>query len=173
MTIAYALGAPRGPCHNSCDMCTISLGIPLEEFGIEYIDKFKDDREMAITSARLQDYRAIYSSLTMCVFANPKPSTIAELIQTAMGIECNIEKLKVMGERIYMIKRLFNLKMGLKPSDDRLPKILLKPLKKSEAAGKSPDFQKLKRLYYEYRDFNLETGKINQEKLNILGLDNL
>ncbi|MFX1410846.1 MAG: aldehyde ferredoxin oxidoreductase family protein, partial [Promethearchaeota archaeon] len=26
MTIAYALGAPRGPCHNSCDMCTISLG---------------------------------------------------------------------------------------------------------------------------------------------------
>ncbi|MFX0071395.1 MAG: aldehyde ferredoxin oxidoreductase C-terminal domain-containing protein, partial [Candidatus Hermodarchaeota archaeon] len=173
MTIAYALGTPRGPCHNSCDMCTILLGIPLDEFGIEYIDKFKDDEEMAIMSARLQDLRALYSSLTMCVFANPKPSTIAELIQTAMGIDFDIEKLRSLGERTYMMKRLFNLKMGIKPSADRLPKILLKPLEKSEAAGKSPDFQKLKESYYKYRGFDLETGKINEKKLKYLGLENL
>ena len=173
MSVAYALGTPRGPCHNSCDMCTILLGIPLDEFGIEYIDKFKDDEEMAIMSARLQDLRALYSSLTMCVFANPKPSTIAELIQTSMGIGCDIEKLKTLGEKNYMMKRLFNLKMGIKPSDDRLPKILLKPLEKSEAAGKSPDFQKLKKFYYKYRGFDLDTGKINEEKLKHLGLDNL
>ncbi|MBA7600482.1 hypothetical protein ES703_07537 [subsurface metagenome] len=55
MAIAYAIAAPRGPCHNSCDMCTILLGTPLEEFGIETIDKFKDDSEMAIMSARAQD----------------------------------------------------------------------------------------------------------------------
>ena len=150
MVTAYALAPPRGPCHNSCDMSTILLGIPLDEFGIYYIDKFKDDEEMAKISAKLQDYRALYSSLTMCVFANPKPSTIAKLIQTSMGTSCNIEKLQVIGERIFMIKRLFNLKMGVTPSDDKLPKILLKSLEKSEAAGKSPNFQRLKKLYYDY-----------------------
>jgi aldehyde:ferredoxin oxidoreductase len=173
MVTAYALATPRGPCHNSCDMSTILLGIPLDEFGIYYIDKFKDDEEMAEMSAKLQDYRALYSSLTMCVFANPKPSTIAKLIQASMGINCNIENLKIIGERIYMMKRLFNLKMGIKPSDDKLPKILLKPFEKSEAAGKSPNFRKLKKLYYDYRGFDLETGKINQEKLNYLGIGNL
>ncbi|NVM38304.1 MAG: aldehyde ferredoxin oxidoreductase family protein, partial [Candidatus Lokiarchaeota archaeon] len=105
MSIAYAIAAPRGPCHNSCDMNTILLGTPLEEFGIETIDKFKDDSEMAIMSARAQDYRALYSSLIMCVFANPLPSIIAELVQTAIGLNCDTDKLKIFGERIFMIKR--------------------------------------------------------------------
>ncbi len=173
MVIAYAIAPPRGPCHNSCDMCTILLGTPLEEFGIETIDKFKDDSEMAIMSSRAQDYRSLYSSLIMCVFANPLPSIIARLVQTAIGLNCDIEKLKDYGERIFMIKRLFNLKMGISPKDDRLPKILLEPLKAMECAGKSPNFEQLKKEYYNYREWDLETGKPNQEKLKKLALKEL
>jgi aldehyde:ferredoxin oxidoreductase len=51
MAIAYAVAAPRGPCHNTCDMCTISLGIPLEEYGITTVERHKDDTEMAIMCA--------------------------------------------------------------------------------------------------------------------------
>jgi aldehyde:ferredoxin oxidoreductase len=173
MSIAYAVAAPRGPCHNSCDMCTISLGIPLDEFGIETVERYKDDSEMAMMSARLQDYRALYNSLIICVFANPLPSIIAELIQTAIGLNCDIEKLKNYGERIFMIKRLFNLKMGISPEDDRLPKILLKPLDGTECAGKSPNFIQLKNEYYKYREWDLETGQPNQKKLRELGLEEL
>ena len=173
MAIAYAIAAPRGPCHNSCDMCTILLGTPLEEFGIETIDKFKDDSEMAIMSARAQDYRALYSSLIMCVFANPLPSIIAELVQTAIGLKCDIERLKIYGERIFMIKRMFNLKMGISPKDDRLPKILLNPLEGTECAGKSPDFELLKKEYYKYRQWDIETGIFKQEDLKRLGLGDL
>ncbi len=173
MAIAYAIAAPRGPCHNSCDMCTILLGTPLEEFGIETIDKFKDDSEMAIMSARAQDYRALYSSLIMCVFANPLPSIIAELVQTAIGLKCDIERLKIYGERIFMIKRMFNLKMGISPKDDRLPKILLNPLEGTECAGKSPDFEQLKKEYYKYRQWDIETGIFKQEDLKRLGLGDL
>jgi aldehyde:ferredoxin oxidoreductase len=170
MSIAYGVAAPRGPCHNSCDMCTISLGIPLEEFGIETVDRYKDDPEMAIMCARLQDYRALYSSLILCVFANPLPSIIAELVQVCMGLDCDIEKLKIYGERIFMIKRLFNLKMGISPEDDRLPKILLNPLEGTESVGKSPNFEQLKKEYYKYRQWDMETGKLNQENLKRLGL---
>ena len=173
MTIAYAIAAPRGPCHNSCDMYTISLGIPLDQFGIKTVERHKDDSEMAIMCARLQDYRALYSSLLMCNFANPLPSIITELIQTCLGLDCDIEKLKIIGERIFMIKRLFNLKMGITPQDDKLPKILLKPLEGTESAGKSPNFQHLKKEYYKYRQWDLETGNLNQEILNRLGLGNL
>ncbi len=173
MAIAYAIAAPRGPCHNSCDMCTILLGTPLEEFGIETIDKFKDDSEMAIMSARAQDYRALYSSLIMCVFANPLPSIIAELVQTAIGLKCDIERLKIYGERIFMIKRMFNLKMGISPKDDRLPKILLNPLEGTECAGKSPDFELLKKEYYKYRQWDIETGIFKQEDLKRLSLGDL
>ncbi|MFX1389544.1 MAG: aldehyde ferredoxin oxidoreductase family protein [Promethearchaeota archaeon] len=171
MAIAYAIAAPRGPCHNSCDMCTILLGTPLEEFGIQTIDKFKDDSEMAIMSARAQDYRALYSSLVMCVFANPLPSLIANLVESGIGIKCDLAKLKTYGERIFTMKRLFNLKMGISSNADRLPKILLNPLNGTECAGKSPNFNQLKTEYYKYRLWDIETGKISKEKLKKLGLE--
>jgi aldehyde:ferredoxin oxidoreductase len=173
MAIAYAVAAPRGPCHNTCDMCTISLGIPLEEFGIKTVERHKDDSEMAIMCARLQDYRALYSSLIMCVFANPLPSIISELVQTCIGLECDLEKLKILGERIFMIKRLFNLKMGITPEDDKLPKILLKPLEGTESAGKTPNFEQLKNEYYKYRQWDIETGDINPVNLKKLSLTDL
>ena len=41
------------------------------------------------------------------------------------------------------------------------------------SAGKTPDFQKLKKLYYEYRTFDPTTGYPNEETLKRLGLNNL
>ena len=109
----------------------------------------------------------------MCSFANPPPSMIIEMLNAATGLDFNIEKFKLLGERIYMMKRLFNLKMGITPADDKLPKIVLNPLNEGGSAGKTPDFQKLKLAYYKYRTFDLQTGYPSKEKLKSLGLDNL
>jgi aldehyde:ferredoxin oxidoreductase len=95
------------------------------------------------------------------------------VIQSATGLDFDIDRIKTTGERIYTMKRLFNLKMGLKPEDEKLPKILLEPLDEGGSAGKSPDFEKLKRLYYEIRDWDLDTGYPSQEKLEELGLNSL
>jgi len=173
MAVGYAVATPRGPCHCSCDMFNILMGIPMEEYDINYMDKYKDDEDMAIASARAQDFRALTGSLILCVFANPLPSLIADLVQATSGMKCSLEDLKTFGERIYMIKRLFNLKMGLTPAADRLPQILLNPLEDGGSAGKSPNFQQLKEAYYKFRTFNPETGKPSAEKLNSLGLNNL
>ncbi len=173
MAIGYGVATPRGPCHCSCDVFLILLGLPFEELGIELIDWYSDGEDMAIVSAIAQNYRALNNSLILCGFCNPPPSMTSELIQGALGIECDVEKLKLLAERIYMMKRMFNLKMGISPADDRLPQILLKPLNEGGSAGKTPNFQKLKEAYYKYRTFNLETGKPSPEKLKELGLDTL
>ncbi len=173
MAVTYGLGSPRGPCHNSSDMYNILLGIPLQDFGIEMIDKYRDDEVMAKMGAIGQNYRALSNSLIMCVFANPEPQFLAKLINTALGIECTIETLKKFGERIYMIKRLFNLKMGITPFDDRLPKILLEPKNSGDSAGKTPNFQSLKEGYYKFRTFDLNTGIPSDQKLKDLGLNNI
>jgi aldehyde:ferredoxin oxidoreductase len=172
--VAYGIATARGPCHTSCDPYYVLLGLPFAEFGIDpNVDTYSDGEDMAILSARIQDYRSIYNSLLMCSFENPPPSMIIEMLNAATGLAFDIEKLKLLGERIYMVKRLFNLKMGITPADDKLPKILLNPVKEGGSAGKTPDFQKLKSAYYKYRTYDLQTGYPNKEKLKLLGLENL
>jgi len=174
MAAGYALATPRGPCHTSCDAYIVLLGYPFSGFGIELnVDWYQDDGPMAEFCARIQDYRALYASLIICTFANPPPEMILDMVKTATGLNLNLEEFKKLGERIYMIKRLFNLKMGLTPADDRLPKIVLNPVNEGGSAGKTPNFQQLKEAYYEYRQFDKVSGYPNQEKLKSLGLDNI
>ena len=172
MALAYGIGL-KGPSHNLLDAYYVLLGVPLEEIGIKNIDKYNDNEEMAEVCSLIMDYRALYSSMIMCSFCNPLPSHNAELIQNAVGIKFGLEEVKLYGERIATIKRLFNIKMGLTPKDDRLPKILTRPFNSGGSAGKTPDFVKLKKLFYKFRDWELSTGKPSKNKLKQLGLDTL
>jgi aldehyde:ferredoxin oxidoreductase len=174
MAAGYALGTPRGPCHTSCDAYFILLGVPFDEFGIiNNVDWYQDDTPMAEFCARIQDYRAITNSLIMCIFANPPPSMVLGMLNHSVGLSLNMEQFKKVGEKIYMMKRLFNLKMGLTGADDRLPKIVLDPVDEGGSAGKSPDFEKIKSAYYAYRSFDINTGYPDKDKLASLGLDQL
>jgi aldehyde:ferredoxin oxidoreductase len=173
MALSYAVGTPRGPCHCASDMYLVLLGLPFDDLGIEPVDRNSDGEVMAKDTAIMYDYRALYNSLILCLFCNPEPSIVANVIQFATGLDFDIERIKVTGERIYTMKRLFNLKMGLTPEDEKLPQILLEPLEEGGSAGESPDFEKLKKAYYEFRDWDLETGYPSQKKLEELGLDNI
>ncbi len=112
MALAYGIGL-KGPSHNLLDAYYVLVGVPLEEIGINLIDKYLDNEEMAEFCSLLMDYRALYSSMIMCSFCNPLPSHNAELIKHALGIEFGLKEIKLYGERIATIKRLFNIKMGL------------------------------------------------------------
>ena len=174
MAAGYGVATPRGPCHTSCDAYIVLLGYPFSKFGIELnVDWYQDDGPMAEFCARIHDYRALYSSLIVCVFANPPPEMILDMVIKATGLNLTMEDFKKLGERLYMIKRMFNLKMGLTPADDRLPKIVLDPVSEGGSAGKTPNFKQLKDAYYEYREFDKESGYPPQEKLKDLGLDDL
>ncbi|TFF87481.1 MAG: hypothetical protein EU549_04655, partial [Promethearchaeota archaeon] len=172
MAIAYSVGNPKGPCHTDCDVYMILLGVPLDEFGIDMIDRYNDGKEMAKVCALTYDFRALYSSLPICIFANPLPSMILEMLNTSTGLDLDMGDFRKTAERIYFLKRLFNLKMGLTPEEEKLPKILLEPVNEGGSAGKSPDFEKLKEEFYKYRTLDPETGYPSNEKLKELGLTN-
>jgi aldehyde:ferredoxin oxidoreductase len=147
--------------------------VPLEEIGLNLIDKYKGDEEMVDYCVKDMDYRALYSSMIMCSFCNPIPSHNAAMIEYTTGLRFGIEEIKLYGERILNMKRLFNIKMGLTSKDDKLPQILLRPFPDGGSAGKTPDFNKLKSLFYKYRNWDPITGKPNEKKLEYLGLHNL
>ena len=174
MAIAYGMGgAHKGPSHNLCDMYYVLMGIPFEEINAPTVtlDIYSDNEEMAKTCSIMMDYRALYSSIIMCSFCNPLPSQVAALIQHSTGIKFGIDEIKLYGERILNMKRLFNIKMGLTSKDDRLPQILLKPFSDGGSAGKSPNFEKLKKLFYKFRDWDPNTGIPSENKLRSLSLN--
>lgn len=168
MAIAYTTG-PRGADHNSLDMYQTSLGQPFPELGIESPDHYDESTKMTDACARLQDYRAFYSAVVLCLFCNPSPSSLGTLLTLATGLEIGIPEIKQIGERIVTMKRLFNIKMGLAPDWEQLPAILTNPLPEGGSCGKSPDWRKMLHQFYQFRKWDLKTGIPTREKLEELG----
>ncbi|OQY36580.1 MAG: hypothetical protein B6243_02685, partial [Anaerolineaceae bacterium 4572_5.2] len=78
------------------------------------------------------------------------------------------------GERIFNLKRLLNLKLGLKPRQDEVMPILLNtPLASGPTDGFVPDWQLMLKEYYAHRDWDWESGRPSAQKLTELGLDEL
>ncbi|MHA1489408.1 MAG: aldehyde ferredoxin oxidoreductase family protein [Promethearchaeota archaeon] len=175
LSLTYAF-APRGACHTSGDAFKVlreENEVDFSSIGINKMNMFSNNKKMAKSTAILHDYRALYSSLICCFFSNPPPSYMVELINNLMGFELDLNQMKKMGERIFNLKRLFNIKMGLTHENEHIPKILLTPTKEGAVKGKAPDFEKLKKFYYQIRDWDPITGKPNIKKLKELGLDSL
>jgi aldehyde:ferredoxin oxidoreductase len=175
LALTYAF-APRGACHTSGDVFKVlreTNEVDFSSINIDKMDLFSNNKKMAKSTVLLHDYRALYSSLISCFFSNPPPFYMAELIENLLGKDFDLDHMKTMGERIFNMKRLFNIKMGLTSENDSIPKILLTPTKEGAVRGKSPDFEKLKAYYYQIRDWDPLTGKPNLEKLHELGLSDL
>ncbi len=175
MAITY-LFSPRGACHTTADAYKAlrkANEIDFSSLNIGKTDIHSNTKELVKYTANLQDYRALYSSLISCVFFNPPPSYLAEMINSLLGYEYNLNDFKILGERIFTIKRLFNLRMGLTPKDEKIPQVLLKPKKEGVVRGKYPNYKKLKIYYYETRKWDKKTGYPSEEKLKFLGLKDL
>jgi aldehyde:ferredoxin oxidoreductase len=169
MAIAYGISPYYGASHCACDMYQTSLGQAHDEMDIQSIQPLENSPEMAIHTARLMEYRAFYSSIIMCIWANPATSSLAKLIEYGTGIPYDIERIKITGERILSLKRLFNLKMGHSPKDEKLPKILVTPIE-GATEGKIPDLKLLFSEFYKYEEWDPITGMPSPEKLERLSL---
>ena len=169
MALSYAT-SPRGACHNQSDYFFVDWGHTHEKLGITYFDRH-DHAEKAANVARHQDWRTVFNSIVMCIFANTDPELQVKLINAACGLDWTLEDMMLCGERGWNLKRAINNRMGLTRANDRLPKAMLQPFPDGGSAGYVPDIEGMLLAYYEARGWDPDTGKPSRTKLQQLRLD--
>jgi aldehyde:ferredoxin oxidoreductase len=95
---------------------------------------------------------------------------VADLVNVALGWNWTAADLLQMGERLFNLKRLINVRLGVTGADDTLPRRLLaEPRPSGGAAGVLPDQPLLLEDYYRARGWTVD-GMPTQERLAALGL---
>ena len=96
----------------------------------------------------------------------------AALIEKLLGYDFTKEDFAKMGERLYNLARIYNIREGVTRADDTLPpRLLEEPMPDGPAKGETVNLDPLLDAYYEYRGWDKETGKPTKEKLKELGLE--
>ncbi len=122
-----------------------------------------------------QDYCAwAYDSLGFCYFLlmDTPEQDVVDLLESATGVDFGgVDALNKIGERIFTLERLFNLKAGLSAKDDSLPKRFLKePMPEGPSKGQVFEQDQILPEYYKLRgwDENGVPGRDKLKELNIL-----
>ncbi len=165
MGLTYAT-SNRGACHlRGYTVASEVLGIPVKT------DPLTTEGKPALVKA-FQDATSIFDSSGLCVFTS-FAWTLADVqpqLQTACEGDWSMDKLALVGERIWNLEKQFNLAAGFTRKDDDLPKRLkTEPAKTGPAKGLVNGIDKMLPEYYELRGWNAE-GVPTKETLARLGL---
>ncbi|GAI16917.1 unnamed protein product, partial [marine sediment metagenome] len=162
----YATGT-RGACHMRGYPHISSLGALYPEAGITEIqDRFSLENVEYLT-IKYQDLCAFYNSLVLCQFmiwGKMTLTDITECLNAISGWSLTVKDVMKIGETIFNLQRLVNIKFGVKRSDDKLPGRMSKPANEG-GRGKEyiPSFNKVLNKYYHLRGWD-RYGKPNLEK---------
>jgi aldehyde:ferredoxin oxidoreductase len=126
--------------------------------------------------AYCEDIRALADSLELCKFATQGhlgyPENLSDLFYDVTGLKWSAEKLRLAGERIVQIERLFNLREGLTMEDDTLPqRFLSEPVPDGPGKGRVVRLAPMLEEYYRARGWDQRTGQPLPERLDALKLN--
>lgn len=156
----------RGGCHVRGYMTA------LEVFGNPVKLDPRATEQKAQWTATVQNLTAALDSTGSCLFITfgMGYDDLAALVSAATGIPYTMEDLAVIGERVWNLERLFNLRAGLTGKDDALPPRLLKdPIPDGPNAGQVNKLGEMLPEYYALRGWD-DKGVPTKEKLAQLGL---
>jgi aldehyde:ferredoxin oxidoreductase len=169
MATVYATAA-RGATHLEGDMYSVDMGADYRQLGIAGGDRLENESK-GVTAAMAQDFRAFCDSVVICHFAIVPIPDLVSLLNLALGTSYTMNDILTIGARSVTMKRLLNLKLGLKTEDERLPSLLLQPQSDSVTDDFVPDVDAQLDEYYRYRKWDRETGRPSRQALDSLGLE--
>jgi len=172
MGLNYAT-ANRGACHLESPSYWRGYGVEWPGWQEGARDRFASDEATVRTVIAFQNFMAVYNPLGLCKFiikGGMGPARTADLLNGATAWGWTADDLLRVGERLFNLKRLINLRLGITRADDTLPhRFLAEPRPSGTAAGVLPDLEQMLPLYYELRGWDAE-GRPTPERLEELGL---
>lgn len=157
MALAYAT-SDRGACHRRA--------MPIEE---EAVDGEWSPRQTARAVIEAQDRRSVLWSLVLDDFTGAVFDDLGAEWLAAVGVS-PAGDLRTVGERIWTLTRLFNVREGFTREDDALPPALREPPADSRVSGVDrAAFESMLQAYYEERgwDSNGIPTRATRERLGL------
>jgi aldehyde:ferredoxin oxidoreductase len=172
MGLQYAI-SNRGACHLQGLILRVEQGERITDLKIyERLDRLEIKGKGKVL-AIVQNWHEVLESLIICKFLGIPPGHVPGLYTLTTGISITLEQMLQAGERIYNIKRMFNVKCGITREDDTLPyRIMYERLSEGGTLGHliSPeDLDVMLNEYFAARGWN-ENGVPRDETLKRLGL---
>jgi aldehyde:ferredoxin oxidoreductase len=165
MGLTYAT-SNRGACHlRSYTVASEVLGIPVKT------DPLTTEGKPELVKA-FQDATAVFDSSGLCLFTSFAwgLADIQPQIEAACEGDWSLDRLNLVGERIWNMEKQFNLAAGFTRKDDDLPpRLKTEPAKTGPAKGLVSGIDKMVPEYYEVRGWDAE-GIPKTETLERLGL---
>ncbi|MCL5046604.1 MAG: aldehyde ferredoxin oxidoreductase family protein [Actinobacteria bacterium] len=172
LAVGYAT-SNRGACHLQALSHIFERSVSMPEIGVDKpLDRFADTDKGRMT-ARAQDLMAVMDSLKLCkfiLFGGVTATHMATWLSQVTGETVTVAGLLDIGERVFNLKRLYNVRCGISRKDDTLPnRILQLRRKEGGAADNLPPLGKMLSDYYQCRGWS-EEGIPLPETLERLGL---
>jgi aldehyde:ferredoxin oxidoreductase len=177
MAANYAT-AVRGACHLESLAYWMGYGVRFDVYGWYDPEDYDphDSTGKGRVTVDFQNYMAVYNPLGVCKFiakGKVEPQHVADLVNAALGWDWTPDDLLRTGERLFNLKRLINLRLGITRADDTLPKRLLtEPRPSGGAEGVLPDLESMLEEYYDLRGW-MPDGVPSPERLASLELTGL
>lgn len=166
MGLAYAT-SNRGGCHLRAYMLGPEvLGIP------KLVDRFSFRGKSGLT-IYFQNSNTAMDTLVLCRFAGLALSDeyFARLLTPVIGQTMLPQDLQIIGERIWNLERLYNIRAGLTSADDNLPmRLTTEPSPDGSSKGSVVELSTMLQEYYRCRGWD-QNGVPTTAKLRQLGLE--
>ena len=132
----------------------------------QVVEPFKYQDKPALVK-QIQDTMAVLDALGYCVYIllALKLNNILPFYKFCFNTEVNIQELLNLGERIWNLERIFNIKAGIDYNDDVLPKRFTQ----EALEGNVCPLDQMLPVYYQERGWD-KWGKPKEDILNRLGL---
>ena len=167
----------RGACHLSSFTHDFEgeNNLPFAELGYEKAPDRWESKGKGQFIAKFQNLMGLFDSLVFCKFivyglGNCTIQVMLEWLNAATGWAMGFEEFMETGERIFNLKRMYNVRLGMSRKDDILPpRIRSWRRGTGGAADNLPHIGYMLSEYYVYRNWD-EFGIPTKETLDKLGL---
>jgi len=175
-TVSLALSwatSNRGACHLEGFSHQVEGGVPFPEMGYHKAMDGTSGKGKGKMAALMQNYMAVFNALGLCkflFFARISHETLCRWIKGLTGWDLTSADLMEVGDRLYNLKRTYNVLSGISEEQDTMPRRILDILRPGKPFSEGEKlFLNMRKEYYEFRGWD-ERGIPTREKLISLGL---